>query len=142
MIFVLYYSEKTITPALLAAISHCHPDLPPEQLRLRAAGWLQRELAGKKPSALLVPFAVSPGGETVCLGTGGVPPPLLRRTLGGLSRLLGKGPGQPVLLTARPLPPAPARLWKAPCRETSAFWKELEALVEQTRLQAELLGEQ
>lgn len=138
MIIVLYYSPKTIYPALLASIRHCHPALTPEQSRLRAMGWLQ-EYGKEKISPFLAAFGESSGGEIVCPATAAVPPPLLGRTLNSLSALLKDSSGAPTLLAAGPLPPGPAGRWKTPRREERAFWKEIEALVEQTRLRIELI---
>ncbi len=135
MIIVLYYSTGSIYPALLASLKHCYPALSPEQADLQAAGWLKEKIGDRQPPLLTV-FGESSGGELVCLASARVPPPLLGRILSSFGALLGNSPGAPTLLPAGPLPPMPRRQ-----RGRSDFWREIEARVEQARLQLELIGQ-
>jgi len=73
--------------------------------------------------------------------TASVPPPVLKRTLNGLTGLIKSGQDATWLLPAGPLPSWPGR-WGAAGPGRTSFWMEIEVLVEQTRLQIELIKEQ
>lgn len=136
---VLYYSPGALFPALLAAMNHAHPDLPPERAWLRARERLDRHgPAGERP-VLLEEFGPSPGGETLYLAAAPVPSALLRRTLSGLGVALTGGRGTPPVLLAGPLPPWRGR-WTISAPGRAGYWEEIRALVERTRLQIELIG--
>lgn len=140
---ILYYSPRTSFPALLASIKHCRPALSLEQAWLQAAAWLQKYHHGGEPPFYLKHFGESPEGDTLYLMTAGVPPPVLKRTLNGLAGLIKSRHGAAWFLLADALPSWRGS-WRAAGRSPrkTAFWMEIEAIVEQTRLQVELIKQQ
>ncbi len=134
---IVYYSRKSPLPALLASIRHCRRAFSPEQAWREAGAWIKANLHPVERRFFLKRFGETSEGDTLYLMTAGVPPPLLKRTLNGLSELTGSS--SELLLTVFPL--SWSRRWEHNCssRRKRACWMEIEALVEQTRLQAELI---
>jgi hypothetical protein len=133
---IVYYSRNSPWPALLASMRHCRPALLPEQAWREAAAWMKANYCPGGQSYFLKRFGESSGGDTIYLMSSVVPALFLKRTLNGLLELTGSG-GQ-VLLAAIPL------YWKRRWEYCSsgrkrACWMEIEALVERTRLQVELV---
>jgi len=133
---IVYYSRNSPWPALLAALKHCRPALPPEEAWPAAAAWLQAHSCPGGQPYFLRRFGESSDGDTVYLMSSGVPAPLLMRTMNGLFELAGGD--SKLLLAAFPL--SWRRRWQhCGSRQRRACWREIEALVERTRLQAELM---
>lgn len=138
MINILYYSPKTILPALLASIKHCHPGLPPETAWARAGEWLQASDRSSAPLPFLKRYDCSPEGNTIWVMAASVPLPLLKRTLGSFAALLTARENAVWVLQEGPLPPLTGG-GKAGISKINACWRELGVVVEQTRLKAELV---
>lgn len=139
---VLYYSAHSPLPALLAAINHCHPAFGFERAWALAQRWQRTNRPPEKECLLIKRFGCTPAGETVYLMSAAVPQPLLQKTLGGLGRIMESNRGRGWFLPAGSLP-----LWRGGdgsggiFSPKEAFWKEIKALVEQTRLKVELIKE-
>lgn len=138
---VIYYSGESLFPALLAAMKHCRPALGLEQAWGEAISWIEADRRRGERSFLLERFSetTGPGGEIICLAAAGVPPLMFRRTLEGLGGLLEKNCRTPVLPAVYPLPWR--RRWEksGSARRRKACWMDIEAFVERTRLQIELI---
>lgn len=136
---IVYYSRGSALPALLAAIKHCRPALLLPQARSEASAWRRRHYPAGEPPFFLKQFGSTFEGDLLYLMTASVPPPLIKRTFDGFYALL-KGEGDAGLLLA-PLPSWHCRqgLRSMSPRREAAFWLEIEAVVEQTRLQVELI---
>jgi len=102
------------------------------------------EVAARKQSpgkeALLIErFGRTSERDTVYLMSAAVPQPLLLRTLNSLAGLMKDRCGKELFLPAGPLPLWSGADGNAGVRPKEAFWKEIKALVEQTRLRVELI---
>lgn len=134
---IVYYSRGSPFPALLASLKHCRPALRAEQAWPAAAEWLDRNRPPGSPALFLKKYAESEAGDIVCPASAAVPGELLGRTLQGLGGLLGESGG--VLTACYPL--SWSRRWEQGSgsgREIGC-WREIEALVERTRLRIELI---
>lgn len=134
---IVYYSRRSPFPALLASIKHCRSALSPEQAWPVAESWIKVNLHPGERPFFLKPFGETSEGDTLYLMTATVPPPVLKRTLNGLSELIRINCH--VLLAVYPL--SWSRRWEQNCsaRRKIACWMEIEALVERTRLQVEFI---
>ncbi len=134
---IVYYCRGSLFPALLASLKHCRPALQAEQAWPAAAAWVKENLPPGKQPLFLRKFARTGAGDIICPAAAGVPPELLRRTFQGLGGLLGESGG--VLAACYPL--SWSRRWEQNCGggRKRACWMEVEALVERTRLQLELI---
>lgn len=134
---IVYYSRGSLFPALLAALKHCRPSLEPEQAWPAAASWIRENQPPGGEPLFLKKFAEDERGDIICPAAAGVPGELLKRTLQGLGGLLGNGGG----LLAACYPLCWSRRWEQGCGSgrKKACWQEIEALVERSRLQAELI---
>ena len=137
MIHILYYSPKTALPALLASIRHCRPGLPPEKAWAKAEEWLQGNRRCSGPLPFLECYGCSPEGNSVWLMVSDVPPRLFKRTLSHFAALLTAGGSAAWVLQEGPLPALTGG--KAGFSKINVRWRELGAVVEQTRLKAELV---
>ncbi|NLA27828.1 MAG: hypothetical protein GX878_10590, partial [Firmicutes bacterium] len=102
---IIYYSRGAPLPALLAALKHCCPALPPEQIWRAARGWWQENAPKSERTFFLKKIGETPGEEIICLMTAGMPPAMIRRTFNGLSEFMGE---MNVLTAASP------RSWSRP----------------------------
>lgn len=133
---IIYYSRGASFPALLAALKHCRPALTLQQARRAAADWREESALGERQPSFLQPLGETAAGEIVCFMTADVPPPVIRRTFNGLGALMGS---TTVLTAAYPLTWGSSGERGRGSRLRKACWREIEALVERTRLQARLM---
>lgn len=137
--FIFYYSTCSPFPALLAAISHCHPAISLGQAWAQALRWQRANSPLGKEALLIERFGRTSERDTVYLMSAAVPQPLLLRTLNSLAGLMKDRCGKELFLPAGPLPLWSGADGNAGVRPKEAFWKEIKALVEQTRLRVELI---
>ncbi len=143
MLKIIYYSRGTLIPALFCAEKHCRPASTPEQTLRRVQQWLA-DHGGDVGSAALLPYGNGGEGVSLYVMTASAPPGLVERTLSNLFRLLGRGDADPfILVSSLPLSRSGSAarqtgLVLSP-KKLRALWPEIEAAVQQARLQIALL---
>lgn len=136
-ISVIYYSQRSLVPALMAAIRHCRPDISFTDCIVYARHHLSGKSSGRD-AVYLTLLGNGAGGETVYAATtADAPSILVERTLVDFLEIAGGGRVRCIVGTGLP---RVCRCIFGPCRHKNAVqWREIATQVEQLklRLQAE-----
>jgi len=142
MLKIIYYSRGSLIPALFCAEKHCRPASTPEQTLRRVQQWLA-DHGGDAGPVTLLPYENEGESTSIYIMTASAPPGLVERTLSNLFRLLDRGdPDSFILVSSLPFSRSSAArqagLILSP-KKLRALWPEIEAAVQQARLQIALL---